>query len=66
MTAEAIPLDLRQLIETSLDSIAVVANGKELDLVYATSIEEDAPLLLADPHRVSSLFQLSLALDPHS
>ncbi|KAJ9113617.1 hypothetical protein QFC22_005925 [Naganishia vaughanmartiniae] len=53
MTAEAIPFDLRDTLESSLESVAHISRAKGIELVLENDVSTDPPgRLIGDPHRV--------------
>ncbi|KAJ9096765.1 hypothetical protein QFC21_005035 [Naganishia friedmannii] len=53
MTAEAIPFELRDTIESSLESVAHISRAKGIELVLENDVSTDPPgRLIGDPHRV--------------
>jgi signal transduction histidine kinase len=53
MTAEAIPFDLRDTLESSLESVAHISRAKGIELVLENDVSTDPPeCLIGDPHRV--------------
>jgi signal transduction histidine kinase len=49
---EVIPFNLREVVESAVETLAYVANSKGLELVVATDVSADPPPLLGDPHRL--------------
>ncbi|KAK4686974.1 hypothetical protein P7C73_g3144, partial [Tremellales sp. Uapishka_1] len=52
---ERIPFSLREVIETALDSLAFVAQGKGLDVGLISPFVTDPPELIGDPFRVKQV-----------
>lgn len=49
---ERTPFSLRDVTESTLETLAYVANSKGLELVLITDVSNDPPPLLGDPHRL--------------
>lgn len=53
MTAEAIPFDLRDALESSLESVAHMSRAKGMELVLENDVSTDPPgRVIGDPHRL--------------
>lgn len=53
MTAESIPFDLRDALESSLESVAHISRAKNIELVLENDVSTDPPgRILGDPHRL--------------
>jgi signal transduction histidine kinase len=53
MTAESIPFDLRDALESSLESVAHISRAKNIELVLENDVSTDpAGKILGDPHRL--------------
>lgn len=53
MTAESIPFDLRDALESSLESVAHISRAKNIELVLENDVSTDPPgKILGDPHRL--------------
>ncbi len=52
ITPERTPFSLRDVAESTLETLAYVANSKGLELVLTTDVSKDPPPLLGDPHRL--------------
>ncbi|KAJ9105540.1 hypothetical protein QFC19_003522 [Naganishia cerealis] len=53
MTAEAIPFQLRDTLESSLESVAHISRAKDIELVLQNDVSTDPPgRLIGDPHRL--------------
>lgn len=53
MTAEAIPFDLRDTLESSLESVAHISRAKGIELALENDVSTDPPgRVIGDPHRL--------------
>lgn len=53
MTAEAIPFDLRDTLESSLESVAHISRAKGIELALENDVSTDPPgRIIGDPHRL--------------
>ena len=55
VTLEQIPFDFRELAEDALDTVAAVAQKKDLELCMTTSVKDDPPPLIGDPFRIKQI-----------
>lgn len=55
VTLERIPFTLRDVIESGLDTIAAVAQKKNLEVSLVNGITSDPPALIGDPFRIKQI-----------
>lgn len=55
VTIEQIPFSLRDVVEGALDSIAAVAQKKNLEICLISSFKSDPPGLIGDPFRIKQI-----------
>lgn len=55
VTLETIPFSCRDVVEGALDSVAAVAQKKDLELCLLNAIIEDPPGLIGDPFRIKQI-----------
>lgn len=55
VTLEHIPFVLRDLVESALDSVAAVAQKKDIEICLISSYKSDPPALKGDPFRIKQV-----------
>ena len=55
VTLEYIPFSLREVAEGALDSMAAVAQKKDLEICVVASVRKDPPRLCGDPFRIKQV-----------
>ena len=55
VTLEEIPFTLRDVVEGALDSVAAVAQKKDLELCLISAYDSDPPGLIGDPFRIKQI-----------
>jgi len=55
VTLESIPFSLRDVVEGALDSVAAVAQKKNLEVCLINAFDTDPPGLIGDPFRIKQI-----------
>lgn len=55
VTLESIPFTLREVVEGALDSVAAVAQKKNLEICLISAYDTDPPGLIGDPFRIKQI-----------